>query len=161
MASATHMIRARQGVPFSSIMLRWNWWSVVPLALAGAAIAVPRLMSHSPALAIALQSAFSLVCHQHPDRSFFLFGGAVAVCARCLGIYLGATVGLLVRIPRQLAWHLLLAAIFISAIDWLTELAGLHGNWMLIRFGLGLALGAAAATLVANSAPNRRLTTIH
>ena len=32
----------------------------------------------------------SLLCHQRPDRSFFLWGSQMPVCARCLGIYAGA-----------------------------------------------------------------------
>src|SRR5262245_23640591 len=32
----------------------------------------------------------SLVCHQRPERSFFLWGSQMPVCARCLGIYAGA-----------------------------------------------------------------------
>jgi len=32
----------------------------------------------------------SLLCHQRPERSFFLWGSQMPVCARCLGIYAGA-----------------------------------------------------------------------
>ena len=35
----------------------------------------------------------SLVCHQIPERSFHLAGFQLPVCARCLGIYLGAVAG--------------------------------------------------------------------
>ena len=38
---------------------------------------------------------FHQVCHQLPDRSFFWFGHPLAVCHRCLGLYLGFWVGLL------------------------------------------------------------------
>lgn len=127
-------------------------WALVPVALASAAIAAPWLMFHSPALALALQRGFSLVCHQQPERSFALFGGTVAVCARCLGIYLGAALGMLMRIPRDLAWRLLLGAATINLVDWIAEVSGVHGNWMLARFALGAALGVAAALLVRASA---------
>ena len=36
----------------------------------------------------------SLVCHQLPDRSFHVAGFQLPVCARCLGIYVGASVGI-------------------------------------------------------------------
>ncbi|HWS97500.1 MAG TPA: DUF2085 domain-containing protein [Candidatus Methylomirabilis sp.] len=127
------------------------WLPLLPLALACAAVSVPLLYAHLPVLALALQRGFSLVCHQHADRSFSLFGGSVAVCARCLGIYLGAAAGLLVRLPRQLALRFFLAALAVNAIDGLAEFAGMHGNWMLLRFSLGFALGTAAAMLVAAS----------
>ena len=35
----------------------------------------------------------SLVCHQIPERSFHFAGFQLPVCARCLGIYLGAFAG--------------------------------------------------------------------
>src|SRR5271165_6036861 len=134
--------------PTTEIRRPANFFALISLALALAATATPWLMLHSPGLALTVQRGFSLVCHQRPERSFFLFGGAVAVCARCLGIYLGAAIGMLVRIPRQFAWRLLTAAGSINLIDWLAEFAGLHGNWMIARFALGFALGAGAAMLV-------------
>ena len=57
-------------------------------------VATPWLLAHSPVIGFALQRGFALVCHQQAERSFVLFGGSVAVCARCLGIYLGAAVGI-------------------------------------------------------------------
>ena len=114
------------------------------------AVATPWLFSHSPALGFALQRGFSLVCHQNPDRSFVVFGGTVAVCARCLGIYLGAAVGLAAAcVSEQLARRLLFAAAAVNLVDWLAEFTGLHGNWMFARFALGLALGMTGAMLVA------------
>ena len=38
---------------------------------------------------------FSQVCHQIPERSFHWAGSQVAVCHRCLGIYLGFWLGVL------------------------------------------------------------------
>ena len=125
-----------------------KWYAIVPAMLAVVAVAVPVLMARAPEIALALQRAFALVCHQHADRSFVLFGGSVAVCARCLGIYLGAAAGPLLRLPRQLATRLLFAAVAFNAVDSLAELAGLHGDWMLARFALGCLLGMTGAMLV-------------
>lgn len=125
-------------------------WAFVPVMLACAAIAWPWLFAHSPELALALQRAFALVCHQQAERSVALFGGTVAVCARCLGIYLGAAVGLLVRVSRSVAWRWLIAAVASNLVDWLAEAVGVHGNWMFARFALGIALGATAAMMVAS-----------
>lgn len=36
--------------------------------------------------------AFSVTCHQLPERSFFLFDHKFAVCSRCTGIYFGALI---------------------------------------------------------------------
>ncbi|MFQ5740515.1 MAG: DUF2085 domain-containing protein [Acidobacteriota bacterium] len=38
---------------------------------------------------------FRHVCHQIPERSFFWMGHQLAVCHRCLGIYLGFWLGLI------------------------------------------------------------------
>jgi uncharacterized membrane protein len=35
----------------------------------------------------------SFICHQIPERSFHLAGFQLPVCARCLGIYIGAPAG--------------------------------------------------------------------
>ena len=113
------------------------------------------LLSHSiPMLGFALQRSLSLACHQQPDRSFVLFGGTVAVCARCLGVYTGAAIGLLFKLPRELAWKLFVSAVAINGLDWLAEVEGLHNNWMLLRFVLGILLATAGAMLVAASGGN-------
>lgn len=94
---------------------------------------------------------FSPVCHQDPARSFWLFGAPVAVCARCLGIYLGSAVGAWIPAPRRmlLSGFALFAALNLA--DVMTEVAALHGNWKLTRLLLGALLGLAAGSLVANS----------
>lgn len=120
------------------------------------------MMAHAPEFGFGLQRAFALVCHQQAERSFALFGGSVAVCARCLGIYLGAAAGLLVRVSRTVAWQWLMAAVAITVIDWAAEFAGLHGNWMWARFVLGIASGMAAAMIVVAEDPlNLRLNAAH
>ncbi|MEA1993277.1 MAG: DUF2085 domain-containing protein [Euryarchaeota archaeon] len=42
-----------------------------------------------------LYRIFSHVCHQRPERSFFLWGHPLGVCARCTFIYMGGLVGML------------------------------------------------------------------
>ena len=131
--------------------LRLSWCAIVPAIFAGMAVATPFLLHSLPALGLALQRGFALVCHQQSQRSFFLFGGSVAVCARCLGTCLGASAGLLVRVPRSLARRWLMAAVAINALDWAAELSGVHGNWVSARFALGFALGVASAMLIASA----------
>lgn len=103
------------------------------------------------ALTLAIVLFFSPVCHQDPARSFWVFGGPVAVCARCLGIYLGAAAGAWVPAPRRVLLSGLVLFAAINLADVLTEAAAWHENWKLTRFFLGALLGLAAGSLVANS----------
>jgi len=138
----------------ANTLFLWRAWILAPLILAIAAVSVPYFWTRGfVVIGFALQRAFALVCHQRPERSFWLFGAPVAVCARCLGIYIGAAFGLLLRTSRRIALRILIAAAAINALDAATELAGLHGNWMVVRFVLGLALGAAGALLITSSMP--------
>lgn len=50
---------------------------------------------------------FHQICHQLPERSFSLFGHPLAVCHRCLGIYLGFAAGLLLVGVRLRLWKAL------------------------------------------------------
>jgi uncharacterized membrane protein len=47
------------------------------------------------ALSATVYLAGSLVCHQQPERSFYRDGARLPVCARCLGLYVGAGLGVL------------------------------------------------------------------
>ena len=75
----------------------------------------------------------------------------MAVCARCLGIYLGAAVGAWIPAPRRMLLSGLALFAALNLADVLTEAAAWHGNWKLLRFGLGLLLGGASSGLVAEA----------
>jgi uncharacterized membrane protein len=136
----------------SSVAYRWSWWAIAPVALACAALASPYFLTHGfVVIGLALERGFALVCHQRPERSFWIYGVPVAVCARCLGIYLGAAVGLLLRTSRRVALKLLVGALALNLIDAITEVAGMHGDWIAVRVALGLTVGAAGAVLISSS----------
>ncbi len=126
--------------------------AAVPAALSAAALSAPLLGAFGYTLAaFALFQFFSVVCHQDPARSLWIAGAPVAVCARCLGIYLGAIAGAVVSASRQTAVRFLAAALALNLAEYFTESAGLHGNWLLMRLALGGVLGAALGSLVANA----------
>jgi len=102
--------------------------------------------------ALAIFLFFSPVCHQDPARSFWLLGAPVAVCARCLGIYLGAAAGAWIPAPRRMLLSGLALFAALNLADVLTEAAAWHGNWKLTRLILGALLGLAAGSLIAGSA---------
>lgn len=53
----------------------------------------PYLKSQSSIWNRIIYAAFSPICHQIPSRCFKLFGYPLAVCTRCLGIYIGFFTG--------------------------------------------------------------------
>jgi len=104
----------------------------------------------------------SVICHQKPDRSFFIDGHQLPVCARCTGLYLSGAAGLAVWIGlktargwRPIAWNPRLAArlIVIAAIPTALSLAtAAIGAWdgsNMTRALLALPLGASAGAIVA------------
>lgn len=58
-------------------------------------LAAPFFRSRGFAQADFLYGCFSPTCHQLPSRSFLLWGFPTAVCARCLGIYAGFAIGVI------------------------------------------------------------------
>ena len=62
------------------------------LLLAPVAAARPQPSSVGYGFALVVYAAGSLICHQRPERSFHLLGAQLPVCARCMGIYVGAAV---------------------------------------------------------------------
>lgn len=121
--------------------------------LALAALSAPLLgAAGHPVAYFALHGIFSRICHQEPQRSFMIDGFAVAVCARCLGIYLGAAAGCLASFWRTLrpdfAINFFWASVAANVLDVGAEMLHLHGNMPVMRLLFGIAFGSAAAILV-------------
>jgi uncharacterized membrane protein len=115
------------------------------------------LASRQPAVSLsaaAVYAAGARVCHQRPDRCFWIDGRPMPVCARCTGLYVSAAVaaplaiflaaGLSVRRARLLV---ALAALP-TLLTWGLEYAGLAQPSNLARALAAMPLGFAAAWLV-------------
>src|SRR4030095_6343895 len=92
---------------------------------------------------------FSFLCHQLPERSFFVSGHKLAVCSRCTGIYSGATLTLLLyplvkslRVSHTPHRKWLIAAAIPLAIDFLLTFLGIWENTHTTRFVTGFILGS-------------------
>lgn len=121
-------------------------------------------------------AAGSLICHQLPERSFFLDGRQLPVCARCTGLYLSGAAGVLgwfiwktargwrriatprpnVRVvgtPVVVAPRVALAIVIIAGVPTaLSYAAGVIGVWdgsNITRALLAVPLGACAGAVVA------------
>ena len=107
----------------------------------------------------------SLICHQQPARSFYRGGAQLPVCARCLGLYGGALIGVagwallggLGAMPRRGADRLLRpsfvrGALILTAIPTLvTVMMAWLGVWdatNLVRAVIAVPLGATVAVAV-------------
>lgn len=133
-------------------------WAILVLgsfALVGLIFAAPALYSRYGLLAATLYQAFSHVCHQQPERSFFLFGHPLAVCARCTGLYFGFAVSALVypliislrrTNPPERKW--LFLALAPLAIDFGLGLLGVWENTHSSRFLTGALFGAVVVLYV-------------
>jgi uncharacterized membrane protein len=118
---------------------------VAPLAAAG---------GHGE-LAQVIYRAFAVLCHQRPDRSYFIEGHKLAVCARCTGLYAGFVITLLLYpLVRSLrttttpprSW-LLLAAVPLG-IDFSLTFFGIWENTHTSRLLTGALLGSVAVFYV-------------
>jgi uncharacterized membrane protein len=119
-------------------------------------VAAPLFLSNGlPAASSPIYTFFSYICHQIPERSLDLAGHQMAVCTRCLGVYLGLLAGILVyplwrrvdevdAIPR--IW--LFVSLLPISIDWALTIFGIWENTHLSRFVTGAILGAACATYI-------------
>ncbi len=128
----------------------------VSLAWIGLIFAAPWLMAERRFYtSMLIYHGFSAACHQISDRSFYAFGFPLAVCSRCIGIYCGFIIGLLlypfVRNLEEVAtpqrkWLFILIAP--AVIDFAGGLAGVFQNSFLSRTSTGLLAGAILAFYV-------------
>lgn len=97
---------------------------------------------------------FSHLCHQLPQRSFAWLGIRLPVCVRCLGVYLGWLLGVLLypalRLwPRQpLRLVFFLCALSLMGLDVGLNWMGLIGNTIYSRSLSGGLLGVSLSLLL-------------
>jgi uncharacterized membrane protein len=111
--------------------------------------------SGHPAWAEVIYRAFGIFCHQRPDRSYFIEGHKLGVCARCTGLYAGFGITLLlyplIRSLRIAAnpprIYLILAALPL-AIDFSLTFFGVWENTHTSRLLTGALLGSVAVFYV-------------
>jgi uncharacterized membrane protein len=155
----------RESVP-SGVRRSWLRAAFVAASVAWVAMLplVPFLASRAhasafgTALVVLVYAAGSLICHQLPERSYHLWTAQMPVCARCMGIYVGAAIAAVIaaagstpRPPFREAWIVRFALIIAALPGVLTLLY----EWTtgqtpsnLIRAASGIPIGAVVAWLV-------------
>ncbi|HIP16777.1 MAG TPA: DUF2085 domain-containing protein [Methanothermococcus okinawensis] len=111
----------------------------------------PYLYDKNIFLSLLIYGIYSQICHQMPERSYYIFNHKMAVCARCFGIYTGILFGMLIypivwglnnfKTPNR--WYLILALIPMG-IDGTTQLIGLRESFNELRFITGFLGGFVA-----------------
>jgi len=93
---------------------------------------------------------FHPICHQKPERSFFVFGYPMSVCARCTGIYIGMLIlTILYPLAKRLndnstpSKYYLIASMIPMALDGGTQLLGMRESFNELRFITGFIFGGA------------------
>ena len=103
-----------------------------------------------------------VICHQLPDRSFFVDGRQLPVCARCTGLYLSGAAGFLgwlivksaarwrsLAVPPRTALLIVIGAGVPTAISYVSGISGVWAGSNFVRAVLALPLGLAAGAVVA------------
>lgn len=118
------------------------------LAWIGLIFLAPYLKSQSSPFSGFVYTIFSPTCHQIPSRCFYAFGHPLAVCARCLGIYCGFLLGILIfpfmqgfdspALPKAKTFVLLSIPI---ALDAAVNLLGVWTSPDWVRFLTGIVWG--------------------
>lgn len=123
---------------------------VLPIVIAPLAAA-----SGHGAIAATIYRAFATICHQLPERSYFIDEHKLAVCSRCTGIYAGFVFTLLVYpLVRSLrttaipARKWLVLAALPTFIDFSLTFFGIWENTHTSRLLTGFFLGSAAVFYV-------------
>ncbi|MCK5376804.1 MAG: DUF2085 domain-containing protein [Acidobacteria bacterium] len=122
--------------------------TAVVLVWTGGIVLVPWLSAHDSVLGSWLRLVYRPGCHQIPERCLDLGFGPMAVCARCAGLYLGGTLGLLWTALTNRPTRpppLLLAVVAVpTVLDFVAGQLGLPSaaNW--VRFAVASPLGVLA-----------------
>lgn len=145
-----------QVVPTRRPMVFWaSSAAVVTLFVALIVIAPLAAASGHGGIAAGIYHAFGRICHQLPERSFFIDGHKLAVCSRCTGIYGGFLLTFLayplVNSLRRTStpdrkW--LFLATLPLAIDFSLTFFGIWENTYTSRLLTGLLLGSVSVFYV-------------
>lgn len=146
-----------RAVARAQIGLALHWLFLLNAASAlyvGLAFLAPVLMALGwEAAGRSLFDAYSVACHQYPQRSFFVVGHQVAFCQRDVATFTAIFIAGLVysrlrREVRPLRWWLYVLLVAPMGIDGLTQLAGWRESTWELRTATGALFGLATVWLL-------------
>jgi uncharacterized membrane protein len=144
------VVSSRRPLVFWAISAAVIWFLLAQVIVAPLAAA----SGHND-LALGIYRAFGAVCHQLPDRSYFIAGHKLAVCSRCTGLYFGFALTLLayplirsLRSTQLPARRWLILAAMPLAVDFSLTFFGFWENTHTSRLLTGALLGSVAVFYV-------------
>jgi uncharacterized membrane protein len=134
----------------------WSITATITLAFVSLIVIAPLALAHGHDFAaLVIYKSLSRFCHQIPERSFYLDGHPLAVCARCAGIYFGFAAGVLLYPLVRSLWRSdaparkwLLVALVPTALDFGLDFFHIWENTHLTRLVTGALLGGITAFYV-------------
>lgn len=83
------------------------------------------------------------VCHQQPDRSFWILGYPVVLCCRCYGFYTGVAFSALITLLNKFRLNIkmFLVLLIIVIIDGIINIVFKISTGNIIRFFVGIMMG--------------------
>ncbi len=115
----------------------------------------PLLAATSSPVAEYVYRFFHPICHQRPERSFFLFGEKLAVCVRCSSVYFAFLFGVLLfpfthglRAENTPSRHVVLLTLLPIACEVAAEWVGLYAGTALTRALTGGVFGYVASLII-------------
>lgn len=134
-----------------------NYLAIIPIGLVGAAIYAPVMNSFSYPNGEVAYEFLSKICHQDFFRSHSILGQPCGLCARCLGGYIGVSIGLLsINRPKRFTSNNLLfmysigtSLLLVAIIDALVKFG--DGNWYRFFSGGAGGLGFGLMLMVLSS----------
>jgi len=145
-----------QTIPTQRPLIFWAVSAAIVVSLVSLILVAPlAAASGHNEIAGAIYRGFSVLCHQRPDRSYFIDGHEFGVCSRCTGIYFGFALTLLaypllrsLRTTTTPARKWLLLAALPLVIDFSLTFFGVWENTHTSRLVTGLLLGSVAVFYV-------------
>ena len=131
----------------------WLISTIVIFAIVSLIVVAP--LTAGSHLANSIYGGFAVVCHQLPERSYFILGHKLAVCSRCTGLYAGFALTLLLypllRPLRSVDWPppvwLVLSTVPMT-IDFGLTFLGIWENTHTSRLLTGMLLGSVSVFYV-------------
>ena len=131
----------------------WLFSTIFVFAIISLIVVAP--LTAGSHLANSIYGGFAVVCHQLPERSYFIFGHKLTVCSRCTGLYAGFALTLLlyplVRPLRSVDWPppvWLVLSVVPMTIDFGLTFLGIWENTHTSRLLTGMLLGSVSVFYV-------------